>query len=124
MNTAQALSKLRKLLGPKAEIQDCKRPSSEEQRIADRTRRHELKLRKDDAESRMKARRAEILNADPAYQTVKNEFVVLSKELDTIPHCHYRYEALTNEGWFRSVKAQGDTLDELVSKVEENRVKA
>jgi hypothetical protein len=68
MNAAQALTRLRKVLGARAAIRDSGRPSSDEQREAARVARVASKQRADDAHAALTAWRDELLQADAEYQ--------------------------------------------------------
>jgi len=124
MNATQALTKLRKLLGPKAGIQDDKRPSSPELREAAAIERRAAKERKGTCEELLNARRKEILAADVEYQRLRAEFDVARIALEKAPWPHYyRYTAGTVSSLFFSVRCQADTLAELVAEVEKKQRK-
>jgi hypothetical protein len=117
MNSRQALTKLRKLLGPKAALQDLKRPSSPELRAAQRAERIRVNAIKQAASDALEARKAAILSADGEYQRLLREWRAARELQDRTPHgLYHRYEALT-VGVFANVQAEADTLEELIEKV-------
>ncbi len=129
VNATQALTRLRKLLGPKAGYQDGKRPSSQEQRDAAHKARVAVNERARIAREAMEERRADILSADVEYQRLKNEFATVRAEQERTPHGgYYRYSAGRVNGVggisFFHQEAEADTLVELVEKVEAKRVAA
>lgn len=118
MNAAQALSALKRLLGPNAGIKDYRAPSSPEQRDAERALYIERRATKDAVAAAMKARSDAILAADPEYLRLRAEYEAARAVLEKTGHgMHYRYRAGTLGKLFFTVEAEADTLQELVDKV-------
>lgn len=118
MNATQALTALRKLLGPKAGIQDSGKASSPEQRAAERELYLARKAIKDAAAAAMTSRREAILAADSEYQRRRAEHDAARALLEKTGHGYrYRYMAGTLGALFFTVEAEGDTLQEVVDKV-------
>jgi len=129
MNNAQALTKLRKLLGSKAAIRDSKRASSPEQREQEHAARLAVNERKRAAQDAMEARRAAILAGDAEYQRLKGEYEVARKEQERTPFgTYHRYTAgrINDAGGlsFFVVESEADTLAELIEAVEVKKVSA
>lgn len=122
MNAAQALSRLRKLLGPKAAIEDGRRPSSPEQRDQQRATRSAVVERKKAAEFALTARRQAILAADADYQRLLGEYNEAHAVERKTPHgTYHRYTAGRVSSMFFHVEAEADTLAELIEVVERKR---
>lgn len=120
MNKSEALAKLSKLLGPNTGYRvDPKAP-----RAADReTIRANAKVARvasDAADAALRARRAELLAADPTYQRLKAEAAALSAASDEARGGLHRHRVTVgrSSGMFFHIKAQGDTWAEVVAKVE------
>ncbi len=116
MNATQALTHLRKAWGKDAGFKDHKCPTSPESRDAAHVARREAKARKDEAEAAMLARRDATLAADAEYQQLKAAYKKAQEALEAAPWPGYRYSGGTVGSMFFSVKAEADTLDELVEK--------
>jgi hypothetical protein len=121
MERAVAIKKLGKILGkslgyrvdPKAPDQDDRDRAREDLRDAV-TEREALEQQK-------KARMQELLQADAEYQRLKAARAEAGKhceELSSITH-HYRFTVGVSNGMFFSVKAQGDSWEEVISKLTE-----
>lgn len=120
MNINQALTKLRKVLGKNAAIQDNRTPSSPEAREAEKIIRDKARLRRDITRENVEQRRAAVLAADAEYQACLQESKVAQTALDRIGICsRYRYTAGTHNAIFFRVEAEADTLAELVECAEQ-----
>lgn len=125
MNTTQALTQLRKLLGKNAALRDEKRPSSPELREQQRAKHRAVSDRKKLAAEALDARRQAILAADPEFQRLLAEYELVRAEKERTPMGTYcRYTAGTDRSFFFLVEAEADTLDELIEKVREKRAAA
>lgn len=113
-----ALTRLQKTLGKNAGIQDDKRPSSPELREQQRAQRIAARAAFETAKIALDLRRAEVLAADARYVALKREYEAALKAREAAPHPSFRYCAGTASTLFFSVKAEADTLEELVQKVE------
>lgn len=118
MNSTQALSRLRKLLGKNAAIRDDKHPSSPEMRAAAQKERIEASERRHACETAMTERREVVLAADAEYQRLRAEFLAAREVQKNAPFPSYRYTGGTVSALFFHVTAQADTLAELVEKAE------
>lgn len=125
MNTTQAMTQLRKLLGPKAGLRDTKKPTSPELREEQRARRLIVNAQKKEAEEALEARRKAVLAADPEYQRLHAAWRAARDLQEMTPHgtCH-RYTAGIVGSMFFVVKAEADTLDELVTKCRDQKAAA
>jgi len=125
MNAAQALTRLRKVLGKKANIHDYRTPSSPEQRAINGAKRDEAKARKDEIRHALDARRAAVLAADPEYRNLFDAFAEANEALESLPsRNHYRYHAGVDGGIFFRVDGKADTLAELVELIERKKAAA
>ncbi len=123
MNAAQAIARIRKALGKRAEIHDYKKPSSQEQRDTERAAKREAKEARDAAIAARSARQDAILSADPEYCNLRDAAAAASKTYEAMSYgFYYRYKAGTNQSVFFHVDAEADTLAELVEKVEAKKV--
>lgn len=113
-----ALTRLQKTLGKNACIKDYKRPSSPELRERERAQFIAARDAFNAAKSALDKRRAEVLAADPEYQRLKGEYNTALTTKDNVPHRSFRYCGGTAGTMFFSVKAEADTLEELVQKIE------
>ena len=125
MTRAEALKKVRKLLGPKAAIEvkegitspDRRQAASEEGRIISA----EVKALSD----RMEGRRQMLLAADDLYQSLLKEYRALKKRHNELTGEMLRYRFTTGRingaGGisFFHVDAQGDTWEEVIAKLKE-----
>ena len=117
MNQAQALAKLRKVIGPKLGYRiDPKAPSAEQREEA-RTKLRDARERRDAVEAAMKARREELLR-DPTYQELRKQYQSLDEECSLHSSRSYKKRITVGVagGMFFSVRAEGDNWDEVVAK--------
>jgi hypothetical protein len=120
LNINQALSKLRKILGKNAAIQDNRTPSSPEAREADKIIRDKARDRRNIARENVEQRRAAVLAADAEYQACLLESKAAQTALDRIGIMpRYRYTAGRNMDYFFRVEAEADTLADLVECAEQ-----
>jgi len=119
MERAVAIKELGKILGKSLGYRvDPKAP--------DQDRRNEARAKMPDATAkrkalseRMEARRIEVLKADVEYQQLKAAHAEAKKCCDELfgITCHYRFTVGTSNGMFFMVRAQGDSWDEVISKL-------
>ena len=125
MERAVALKKLRKLLGdklgyrvdPKAPDQDD-RDEAMSKLSAAATKRNVLR---DQVKRRLEA----VLQADTKYQRLKKELAEASQycdDLSSIIH-HYRFTVGISGELFFHIKAQGDSWEQVIAKLEKERVR-
>ena len=120
MIRAAAIKKLSKLLGKSLAYRvDPAAPTGDERRearaayVAAEQKAAMLLAQK---EARMKA----LLDADLEYQQIKAFHELAKKERDSIASRghHYRFTVGTTDGLFFHVKAQGDSWEDVIAKVE------
>ena len=120
MERAIAIKKLSKLLGKSLGYRvDPKAPLAEEREQL----RAELKEAGAKVDALLKQKEARIkalLDADTEYQRIKAEHATAKKDRDHLAsRCyHYRFTVGTSNGMFFIVKAQGDSWEEVISKVQ------
>lgn len=118
MNQTQALSLLKRVIGPKLGYRiDNKAPDADER---ERLRERFLAAR-DAAKAAgeaMTARRAAVLKADAEYQRLKEASIAANKARDDVPSYHRKRITVGRSGsLFFNVEADGDNWDEVVAKV-------
>jgi len=123
MERAVAIKKLGKILGKSLGYRvDPKAPVKEE-RLAAREKIKTANAERDAIGKRKDARAQEILQADAEYQQLKAAHADARKFCDTlmsISH-HYRFTVGVTTGMFFMVKAQGDSWEEVISKLTEKQ---
>ena len=118
MNQAQAIAKLKKLIGPKFGYRvDPKAPDAEErERI-----RGLIALAADEvriAEAARTAKREALLAGDPEYQRLKAAHEAAKQRREGLPSVHHKRVTVGRVGSvFFSVVADGDNWSEVVEKV-------
>ena len=122
MNQTQAITKLKRLLGPKLGYRIDPKALDAEGRESARVLARELTAKKIAAEEAMNARRAELLR-DPIYQGLRREFSSLRDQQEQAQGAarHMRITVGTTGGVFFNVKAEGDNWDEVVALVEKDQ---
>ena len=118
MNQTQALSKLKAVLGSKFEYRiDSKAPDAaerERRRLAYKAAAEAERVARDAATARLAA----LMKGDAEYQSLRGAVKAAERHKDSLPSDHdFRITVGRNESIFFSVKAQGDTWDEVVSKL-------
>ena len=121
MERAVAIKKLGKILGkslgyrvdPKAPDQDERNEAREELRIA--------LVHREAFKKEREARREKILQADAEYQRLKAEHVEATQRCEKLSATmrHYRFTVGTSNSMFFSIKAQGDSWEEVITKLSE-----
>lgn len=123
MERAVALKKLGKLLGKSMGYRvDLKAPDQDDRDEA-LTKLKEERPKKEALRKQMDARVAELLKADEEYQRLKAEHEVSKKRCDEQSYiCNrYRFTVGIMGQLFFSVKAQGDSWEEVIALVEKDR---
>lgn len=116
MNATQALSKARKILGPKARIEVRNSVPVGEARLAEVERRKVLSEKLKELQVARDARLNEILKADAEYQRLKLEVNTVMKERDNLHASYHRRVRIgvdSGIGWH--VRAEGDNFDEALA---------
>lgn len=126
MERAVALKKLGKLIGKSMGYRvDLKAPDQDDRDEAQTKLREEVPKR-EALSKQMGARRDAVLLADAEYQQLKADYAEARNRCDklfSITH-HYRFTVGTMGQLFFSVKAQGDSWEEVIAKIEKERVAA
>lgn len=123
MRREDAVKKLGKLLGKNLGYRvDPRAPDADERQEA----MAELKLvgaNRDDLQARMQVRRRAILEADAEYQLLQGGYLEAKKYAESLASKshHYRFTAGVSNGIFFMVKAQGDSWEEVIAKIEKDK---
>ena len=124
MERAVAIRKLGKLIGKGFGYRiDSKAPSSGE-RVAAKTELVTMRAKRDDLDKRCNERRKAVLEADAEYQNLLAEYLVARKQTDVLTGMTYRKKITVgaSNGMFFVVKADGDSWEEVISKVETKKL--
>jgi predicted nucleic acid-binding Zn-ribbon protein len=126
MERAVALKKLGKLLGKSMGYQVDPKAPDRDDRAEALARLKEERPTKEALSKQMAAREAELLKADAEYQRLKAEYAEARKRCEELSYTanRYRFTAGTMGQLFFSVKAQGDSWEEVIAKIEKERVAA
>lgn len=119
MERTVALKKLSKLLGKRMGYRvDPEAPRQTEREEAQRKLR-DLIPRREAVSKQMEDRRRAVLEADAEYQRLKTEHAIISKEYGRLQWrtSHYKFTVGTMGDLFFSVKAQGDSWEEVIAKL-------
>jgi hypothetical protein len=118
MNKTQALAKLKPILGKSMGYRvDDTAPDAEE-RERRRVAYREAHIAAIAAREASKARHKALVEGDAEYQALSAAAAKAEKYKESLPAAHhYRITVGRNESFFFSVKAQGDTWDEVVSQL-------
>jgi hypothetical protein len=126
MERATAIKKLGKILGKHFGYRvDPKAPDQDEREEA-RARLREETPKREALKKALEDRKTEILNADAEYQRLRAEYIEAGKicaKLSSATY-HYRITVGTSGDMFFSVKAQGDSWEEVISKLTEKATAA
>ncbi len=119
MERAVALKKLEKRFGKKLyyEVRDDALPPGEREALKAQV--PTLTKERDELVARREARYKAVLAADPEYQALKKAAKEASEKLHRVAHkAHLRkFEVGTYNGLWMSVKATGDSWEEVIEKV-------
>ncbi len=123
MERAVALKKLGTLLGKKLGYRiDSKAPTPEERATA-KLELTALLEERNKLQAQKEARYQAVLAADPEYQKLKADYLAMRKkgeELSSLVR-HHKITVGTSEGMFFLVKAEGDSWEEVINKIEAER---
>lgn len=123
MQRTEAIKKLGKLLGKSLGYRvDTQAPTKDERTAAYEQFKAAAKERKT-LEEKRNARRQEILAADAEYQALVAAHKEAKEHADKLGAVsrQYKFTVGTNSGMFFHVRAQGDTWEEIIDKVEAKR---
>ena len=121
MERAVAIKKLGKILGKSLGYRIDPKAPFQEQRDAARAELPDVNARKKTLNEQMIARSREILDADSEYRLLKanyNNLREYSEKLSSIT-MHYKITVGTSNGMFFTVRAQGDTWEQVIGKLAE-----
>jgi hypothetical protein len=118
MNQSQAMARLRKIYGKNAALQDTKRPTSPELRQQQQDARRQANERRLLAERALTERREKILSADAEYQNLLSLQKAAVRAANNCPFPEFRYSAGELSSLAFHVRAQGDSLEEIVEQIE------
>lgn len=123
MERSEAIKRLGKILGKSLGYRvDMKAPDQDE--------RNEARVKLPDATAKRKAlseqvetRRAAILQADAEYQQLKAAHADAKKYCDELfaITCHYKFTVGTSNSLFFTVRAQGDSWEQVIDKLTEKQ---
>lgn len=122
MERAAAIKKLSKILGKSLGYRvDLKAPDQDDRNEA-RAKLPDATAKRKALSEQMEARRIAILQADAEYQQMKADHADAKKICDDLfaITCHYRFTVGTMGSIFFSVKAQGDSWEEVIAKLKED----
>ena len=119
MERAVAIKKLGKILGKSLGYRvDLKAPDQDDRDEA-RAKMREVAPERDALKAAVEARREAILQADAEYQRLKAELKNASKTYADLAEItsHYRFTVGTSSSMFFTVRAQGDSWEEVIAKL-------
>jgi hypothetical protein len=123
MERAVAIKKLGKMLGKSLGYRvDPKAPSAQEREEA-RQQLPTLRNTKLAAQQAMHDRREEILAADQQYKDLTDAYNAARESLDKALSIvsHFKFTVGTSNGMFFLVKAQGDSWEDVIEKIEKEK---
>ena len=121
MERAVAIKKLGIILGKSLGYRVDPKAPDQDDRDEAMARLREARPKQEAIGREMDARRVEILKADAEYQRLKAEHAEARKvcdELFSITH-HYRFTVGVSNSLFFHIKAQGDSWEEVISKLKQ-----
>lgn len=124
MERAVAIRKLGRLLGKNVGYRvDPKAPTPDEREEAQRALPHAVQTR-NDLNDRLEARRNAILQADDEYQALKLALAEAKKRADLLWSIsrHRKITVGTSNGLFFSVKAEGDSWEDVIGQLTAKKV--
>ncbi len=119
MERAVAIKKLGKILGKSLGYRVDPKAPDQDDRDEARAKLREEAPKRDAMNKAVEARRAEVLNADAEYQRLKTELAEVKKVCDELfgITMRYRFTAGVMNSMFFHIKAQGDSWEEVISKL-------
>ena len=121
MERAVAVKKLHKLIGKGFGYRIDKKAPSSEERVAAVGELIEARVKRDTLAKKRRERHEAILAADAEYQSLCTEYDVANKYVGHLEGITYRKKITVGDmsnGMFFVVKADGDSWEEVISKVE------
>ena len=121
MERAVAIKKLGKILGKSLGYRVDPKAPDQDDRDEARARMREIAPKREALRAAVEARRKAILQADAEYQRLKGELTDVSLAYETLSSItsHYRFTVGTSSSMFFTVKAQGDSWEEVIAKLTE-----
>jgi hypothetical protein len=116
-----AVKKLTKLLGKNMGYQVNPKAPDADERAEVMTALGAITAEREEAEAKMKARRRAVLDGDAEYNLLLANYERLRLEADKLRSRSYgyRFTAGISNSLFFHVKAQGDSWEEVIAKIEE-----
>jgi hypothetical protein len=126
MNSTQALTKARKLLGPKAMIEVRRTALIGEAREAAEVEYAAARAKLREAKEAKEARYIAVLKADAEFQRLKSELKEAEEREAVARHAARlrRVRVLVDKGWACEVKSEGDNFDEALAALEAKKAAA
>jgi hypothetical protein len=124
MNSTQALTKARKLLGPKAMIEVRRTALIGEAREAAEVEYAAARAKLREAKEAKEARYIAVLKADAEFQRLKSELKEAEEREAVARHAARLRRVLVDKGWACEVKSEGDNFDEALAALEAKKAAA
>jgi len=123
MERAVAIRKLGKILGKSLGYRVDPKAPDQDDRDEARAKLRDATPKRDALSKALDARRAEVLQADVEYQRLKAEHAKAKKDCDELfgITCRYRFTVGTSNSMFFIIKAQGDSWEEVIAKLNHER---
>ena len=120
MERAVAIKKLTRILGGSLAYRvDPKAPKADDRAAARAQLADAVEARKG-LQERVEARRAAVLKVDTEYQNLLKAYEIAKKHTDSLSSVmrHHKFTVGVNNGMFFVVRAEGDTWEEVIGKLE------
>lgn len=121
MERTVAIKKLGKILGKSLGYRVDPKAPNQDDRDEARAKLPAATAKRKALSEQMEARRIAILQADAEYQQLKSAHAEAKKYCDELFSitCHYRFTVGTSNSLFFTVRAQGDSWEEVIAKLTE-----
>ena len=123
MERAVALKKLGKILGKSVGYRLDPKAPDQDDRDAAKALLPDAAAKVKALREQMEARKSEILKADAEFQRLRAEYKAADKARNELASITYRYRLTVgqNNGLFFSVRAQGDSWEEIFTKLQNDK---
>lgn len=123
MERSVAIKKLGQLLGKSLGYRVDPKAPNQDDRDEARAKLPDSTAKRKALSEQMEARRTEILRADAEYQQLKAAHAEAKKCSDELfgITCHYRFTVGTSNSMFFTVRAQGDSWEQVIDKLTEKQ---
>jgi hypothetical protein len=124
MERAVAIKKLGKILGKSLGYRVDPKAPDQDDRDEARAKLREATPKREALRGAIEARCKALLQADAEYQRLKAEFAEVKKTCDELVSItgHYRFTVGVSNSMFFTVRAQGDSWEEVIAKLTEKKV--